>query len=140
MARTSRLENADYAKTVAEAYNNGMSHNDMADEFGVTPHTIGSWVRDPRVQAHAARFAQERINRITRKIDSEIEERLDEVKDMDIEVMLKVRKEFLDRAMKVDIGKAGQTPETINEVVGTLEENPDLARELKEMLANRRKG
>lgn len=138
MARTSKLDNADFAKTVAEAYTAGMSRTDMAEEFGVNVATISVWNRDPRVQAHAARFAQERVNRITRRIDSEIESRLQEAKIMDTEVLLKIRKEFLDRALKIDLNKA-DTPETINEVIGTLEENPELARDLKEMLAARRK-
>lgn len=142
MARISRLANPEFAAAVGEAYAKGFSRQEMADEFGAHKDTITDWCQDPRVQKYAARFAQERVNRITRKLDSELDARLDEIRDEDkfpVELILKMRKEMLDRSLKIDLGKAGEQPETINEMVQNLEENPDLARQLVEW-ANGAKG
>lgn len=132
MSRVSKLAIPEFAKAVAEAYINGMSRVEMADLFEVHKDTITDWTSDPRVQAHAAKFALERVNRITRRIDTEIENRLQDTDDMDTEVLLKIRKEFLDRSLKVDLSKGADNPETINEAVNALEENPDLAKQLQD--------
>lgn len=133
MARVSKLANPGFAKAVAEAYINGMSRSEMADMFDAHVDTITLWTQDPRVQAHAARMAQERVTRITRKIDTEIEGRLQDAHDMETELLLKVRKEFLDRALKIDLGNPKENPDTINETIAALEENPELAAAFKEL-------
>jgi transposase len=135
MARTSRLANVEFAKQVADAYMAGMNRQEMADEFGAHVDTISDWIRDPRVQAHARITASERIARITRKLDREMERRLDEVEDMDPELLLKIRKEYMDRPVKIDMNTSGQvdSPENIGEIVGALEDNPELAEVLKRL-------
>lgn len=141
MARISRLANPEFARAVAEAYAAGASRQEMADEFGAHVDTITDWTRDPRVQGHAAKFAQERANRITRRLDSEIERRIENVDDEDkfpMELLLKVRKELLDRALKIELGGGANQPETINEIVGNLEEDPELARQLQEWASGKR--
>src|SRR4051812_4726806 len=103
MGRISKLANPEFSKAVAEAYINGCSREEMGEMFGVHKDTITDWTRDPRVQGHAARFAQERVNRITRRIDSEIEGRLLDAEEMETEVLLKIRKEFLSNSLKIDL-------------------------------------
>lgn len=132
MARTSKLANPDFAKAVAEAYIDGMSRGEMAEIFGAHKDTITDWTRDPRVQAHAARMAQERVLRITRKIDAEIENRLDNIGDMDEELLIKLRKEFLDRSLKVDLNNAKDDAGTMADALDALEDNPELAQQLKD--------
>lgn len=135
MAR-SKIASAEFAKVVAEAYVAGVSYTEMAEIFDVTKATIGHWCHDPRVQAHAARFAQERVLRITRKIDQEIEGRVGHASEMETELLLKIRKEFLERALKVDLTNTGdQNADTINEAVSALEDNPELAKQLKELVS-----
>lgn len=134
MARTSKLTNPEIAKAVAEAYIEGISRDEMGEMFGVHKDTITAWCRDPRVQAPAARMAQDRVTRITRRIDSEIEGRLAHVGKMDLDQLLKVRKEYLDRALKIDLGAATNHAETVNDAIQAMEENPDLAAELTELL------
>lgn len=138
MARVSRLANPEFAKAVGEAYADGCSRTEMSEMFGAHVDTITDWCRDPRVQAHAARFAQERVNQITRITDREILTRLNDADDMDTELILKIRKEFLERALKLELGKAGQQAETINEVVQNLEDDPELARQLQEWAAGKK--
>jgi hypothetical protein len=133
--RISRLANPGFAKAVGEAYADGTSRAEMAEAFGAHVDTITDWCRDPRVQAHAARFAQERVNAITKITDREILNRLKDADDEDkmpTELLLKIRKEFLDRMLKIDLGAGADQPETINEVIGNLEDNPELARQLQE--------
>lgn len=141
MARISRLANPDFAKAVGEAYADGCSRQEMAEMFGAHADTMTDWVRDPRVQAHAARFAQERVNQITRITDRELLSRLKDADDetkMPTELLLKVRKEFLDRSLKIDLGKAGEQPETINEIISNLEDDPELARQLQEWASGKK--
>lgn len=131
MARISKLANPEFAKAVAEAYINGMSRAEMAEIFGAHKDTITDWTRDPRVQAHAAHLAQERVLRITRKIDSEIEHRVEDADDMDTELLLKIRKEFLDRSLKIDLNNAKDDAGTMSDMIDALEANPELASQLK---------
>lgn len=138
MARISKLANPEFAKAVGEAYVNGLSREEMADEFSVHRDTISIWTRDPRVQAHVSRLAQERVNRITRRIDKEIEGRLLDAEDMDTEVLLKIRKEFLGNIIKAPDGKATQTAETVQETIKAVEESPDLAAQLQELLTGKK--
>lgn len=134
MARTSKISDPNVAKAVAIAYIEGMSRQEMADEFGVKDlDTITAWCRDPRVKAHAAKFAQERVLRITRKVDSEMERRMQDLKDMDVEQILKIRKEYLDRALKVDVG-GGITSDTTNDTIEAIENDPELLKGLMEIL------
>lgn len=132
--RPGRLDNPEFAKAVAAAYVDGMTRKAMAEEFECHVDTITSWTRDPRVQAHTTRLAQERVNRITRRVDSEIERRLQDTKDIDTEVLLKIRKEFIDRSL-TNVGKGNDkdNSETINEAVSILESNPELAKQFKEL-------
>ncbi len=133
MANQGRLSNPEFAKAVAEMYINGASRAEMADEFGVHRDTISIWTGDPRVQAHASRFAQERMLRITRKIDTEIESRLRDVDEMEPELLLKIRKEFLERGAKQAVSSLGQDTNVINDAISAMEENPDLAEALKKL-------
>lgn len=112
---------------VAEAYMNGLSRPEMAAEFDCHVDTITDWVKDPRVQVHASKAAQERIHRIGRKIDAIIEGRLQEAKDLDTDTLLKIRKEYLDRPLKIMLGEADKNADTINDSMAFLENNPDLA-------------
>lgn len=137
MGKVSRLDNPEFAKSVAEAYIKGMARPEMAELFEVHKDTITVWTQDPRVQAHAGRLALERVNRITRKIDGEMEARMAHVSDWEIDELLKVRKEYLDRALKIDLG-AGHTADTTNELLEAMDESPEFAKRLLE-LANSRK-
>ena len=131
MARVSKLANPEFAKAVAEAYMNGSSRAEMAEMFGAHKDTITDWTRDPRVQAHAATLAQERVNRITRRVDAEIETRLMDAEEIDTELLLKIRKEFMERGGKIDLGSGKNDAGTMSDMIDVLEANPDLAAQLK---------
>ena len=134
MPKQSRIADPEFAQAVAEAYINGLSRTEMSDMFGVCKDTITAWTKDIRVQTHAAKMAQERVTRVTRRIDATIEGRLQEVAEMDTELLLKIRREFLDRALKIDLGAGKDNPDTIKEATDLIESNPDFAAGLAALL------
>lgn len=128
------LNDPEFAKLVAELYVAGASREEMADAFKVTKRTISTWSRDPRVQAHARTMSVERVQRITRKIDGEIEARLATVEDWDTELILKVRKEYLERALKVAAGENIDSGKITDELAEAMDENPDFAEQLRKLI------
>lgn len=141
--RPSRLSTPGLAAAVAEAWVAGLTRKDIGEKFNCTVDTVSRWFKDPRVQAHAARIAQDRIIRIVRQTDTEIEVRLAQAEDMPTETLLKVRREYIERQLKVQDASSGGTPAdagTINEAIGMMEDNPEMVDEIKKMLEARTDG
>lgn len=132
--RKSRLSDPNFAKAVAEAYVGGLSRDEMAEELSCHKDSIATWINDPRVQAHAGRMALERITRITRRIDSEMEGRLAHVGKWRLEDLLKVRKEYLERVMKIGVNLDGATADTTNELAEAMDQSPELAEALRALV------
>lgn len=132
----SKISSPEYAKAVAEAYINGVSTAEMADIFGVTKDTVRNWSRDPRVLAHGGKLAQERVLRITRLIDKEFESRLEDMGSLESETLLRIRKEYLERTVRFE-NIAADTTGTVGETVKALEENPELAKALTDLMAGK---
>jgi transposase len=130
--RNSRLNDAEFCQLVAEAYTSGMSSEAMAEELDCHRDTVYQWIKDPRVQIYITRLTRERVNRITRKVDSEIEGRLSHVSNMKIDELLKIRKEYLERTMKTQ-GEVDSAA-TTNEVAEAMDQNPDLAEALRALV------
>lgn len=130
--RKSRLEEAEYCELLAEHYVSGQMLQDMADDLEVSVRSIRTWVRDPRVQVFIAKLTRDRTNRITRKVDTEIENRLKEVKGMKTEDLLKIRKEFMSR--HAEDSKSADTGQTVNELSEAMDSNPDLAEALRKLV------
>lgn len=134
MARQNRLDDVEFAKLVAELWVRGVGRDEMAAELDCHKDTISGWVRDPRVRAHVRTQARERVDRISRKIDGEMERRLAFIEDWDTEVVLKVRKEYLDRPLKLaEDGGASEAGAT-NELAEAMDSNPELASDLLKLL------
>lgn len=132
--RKSQLNDPDFARQIAELYVRGVSREEMAEELGCHRDTISVWVKDPRVAAHARKIAVDRATRISRRIDSEMEGRLAYISTWEIDTILKVRKEYLDRPLKVAAGEDVDTAKATNELAEALDQNPDLAKQLAELL------
>ena len=134
MARPNPLADPDFAKLVAEAFAAGMSRADMCEEFGVRdPDTITRWRRDPRVKSRALKIIEDRVLQVTRKVDGRIANILDTVEDLTVAELIMIRKEFLGGALRQQTEKADE--ETVNEAQAWLEDNPEKAAELEELLA-----
>jgi DNA-directed RNA polymerase specialized sigma24 family protein len=126
--RPNRLADPEFAKAVAELYAAGLSHSDMAEELNCAKETVPRWIRDPRVQAHSNRLIQERVGRITRRIDSAIEGRLAYIDKFDLDDLLKVRKEFI---RSLPQGVAADTVGATTELAEAMDQNPELAKALQ---------
>jgi hypothetical protein len=137
--RINRLDDAEFAKTVAELYVAGTSSTEMAAELACHKDTIRLWVKDPRVRAHIRMQAKERVDRISRRIDGEIEARLAHVGDWEIDQLLKVRKEYLDRPLKLMQDGGTDEATASNEIAEAMDENPDFAAELLKVLESKGK-
>lgn len=127
------LDQPGSAEAVAFAWIDGKTRQEMCEQFDVTPHTITRWTQDPRVKAKATQFARDRILRVVRKTDNAIEERLRNVSEMTVKDILDVRKEFIHGPGFQEEGES-TTPETVNEITEAIENNPDFAKQLQELL------
>jgi transposase len=132
MARTSKLANPEFAREVAEAYVLGMTRNEMAARFDVHPDTITVWKRDIRVKSVAKSLHEERIMEMTRKVDAEMQARLNsqKIKEMDDETLIKFRKELLGDKKTIELSGAIDTGSAKNALWNSLDDDPALAAKL----------
>ena len=107
MPPASQLEDPVIREAFADAYAGGMTKADMMQTFGISRPTVNKWLQDPRVQQHASKAIQDRVERMLRIIDSELEQRLSSrhLKNMDTDTLLRIRKEVMDKAVKVDVNQ-----------------------------------
>jgi hypothetical protein len=133
MARPNPLADPEFAKLVAAAFAAGESRQSMCEMFGVKdPDTITRWRRDPRVKGHALKIIEDRILQVTRKVDGVIASRLEDADNMTITELLAIRKEFLGGALRAQTERADE--ETVAEAQSWLENNPEAADQLTELL------
>jgi uncharacterized protein YjcR len=132
--RPSRLADAEFALRVATLFVEGMEHKAMAEQLECNPDTITDWVRDPRVLIHVKRLSNERTATVTRQIDAELLSRItdpQQIKKMDVDLLLKVRKEL--------VGRGGEAPDAnegdMESGIWTLfDENPELAEAFQKVM------
>lgn len=133
----SKINDPEFAKSVAELEAAGVSRSEMAETFDCTKRTIGTWVKDPRVQLHTRRISLERVTKIVRKVDGEIEARLAHIEDWETDMILKVRKEYLDRPLKAAAGEDIDASKVVNELSEAMDQSPDFAQQLRDLMDNR---
>ena len=131
--KQSYMSDIDNAKLVASMFVGGMTAKQMAYELDVSEWTIGQWRRDPRVKAHAHKLIEDRIIQISRRVDSQIERRLENADKLSIRELLEIRKEFLGGALRRQTEDIDEG--TVNEAVAAIEKNPDLVEQLAAVLA-----
>lgn len=134
--RKSRLEDDTLSKNIAELYVRGVPMAEISDELNIPVDTLRIYIKDPRVQAHARQIAVERVQRISRKIDGEIEARMAHIENWSLDEILKVRKEYLDRPLKVGAGEDLDLSKIENELSEAMDQKPDLAEALKQLVAS----
>lgn len=128
MGRPTPLSDPEYAKAIAAAFVAGLTHKQIAEQFGIHPDTVTNYRRDPRVKAHAMKMIEDRVLTVTRRIDSIIEGRLQHSENMSIKDLVMLRKEYLGGALRQQTENADEA--TISEVMTALDKNPDLADQL----------
>lgn len=132
MARPTPLSNPEFAKSVAAAFVSGLTHKDIAAQFGIHPDTVTSWRRDPRVKAHAMKMIEDRVIAVTRRIDAIIEGRLQHADNLSMKDLVMLRKEMLGGTLRAQTENADDA--TISEVMTALDKNPDLADQLQALV------
>ena len=76
--------------------------NAQDPSLNVHKDTITDYRRYPDVAVMIKTLSEERIARLTRKIDSKLEARLDADAEIDTETLLKIRKELLGGRLKIE--------------------------------------
>lgn len=135
--RPGGLNDPEIVKLAAAMYVEGVSREDMAKQLGISKWTVSQWRKDPRVRAQVTKLVEDRVMRIVGKTDHIIEGRLQNAQEMDTELLLRIRKEFLGGAFRAlhEGGKADE--DTIYEALGEVEADPDLVAGLHALLSRR---
>lgn len=138
--RPTPLNDPEWVDRFAYAVCEGLTTKQLMETFEVSDRTVRTYKNDPRVKNAATKHVNDRIMRITAKTDAKLDAILggDDFKELPLEeqiaLLLKVRKEYLGGAMRMTVegGKieAGQ----INDAMDELEDNPEFAAELRELL------
>jgi hypothetical protein len=130
MARPSLLDNEpELIDKIAEAYVDGKTNAEIAAliERGVHPKTITTYRRDPRVKKVIRALTEERWSRITRKIDSVLEERLRKAQNLDTETLLKIRKEILPERIQITDDRTNDRQSILDELMDATDSDPEAA-------------
>jgi len=131
MARPHALADPDYVKEVAEAFANGCTREEMSETFSVTKATITRWRKDPRVKRQVHTILGERVQRVSSKVDSVIEARLQNAENLTIKELLDIRREFVGDNLRNKLDEADG--DTINAAMEAVED-PDFVAKLAGMM------
>lgn len=131
-----KLKDPEFAKKVAEAFVAGLSRPEMSEIFGVSTWTITQWRRDARVKVHALKLIEDRVLQVTRRVDAVVSRRLEDADKMTTKELLEIRKEYLGGALRQQTEKADA--ETIDEAMTWLDDNPEDAAALQDILDGKR--
>ncbi len=105
----------------------------MCEMFGVKDQdTITRWRRDARVKAYAMKLIEDRVLQVTRKVDGAIAQRLENAGELTVMELITIRREFLGGALRAQTEKADEN--TVNEAYAWLEQNPEAADALEDLL------
>lgn len=128
----SLLNNAASLREIAQDFADGKTRKEMMETHGVSdPATVTRWRRDPRVKAIVEKLLHDRIVRISSRVDSVIEGRLSQAAEMSTKDLLDIRKEYGGSALT---RKDPADNDTVNEAIDALEEDPNLAEKLLELI------
>jgi len=90
-------------KRLAHLLATGQGRAEIGAAFDVHVDTISKWTQRPDVQALVTQENQQRINRIVAKVDAELEARLKEVKKLEVEDIIKIRREMLPQRVEMNL-------------------------------------
>lgn len=139
----SPLEDAELRGSLAEAYVAGASVTELAETFGCTRATVRKWLKDPRIQGAITQGMTERVNRLTRKIDTELENRIagPHLKHMPLDELLKIRREVMGpQTQKVQVDQrttAVSIEATTMDLWGALDGDPEAMKALSRVIGDK---
>lgn len=114
---------------VAEVYAAGMTRKAMSEHLNCTDKTLKRWLADPEVSVKVEALLRERIIRIRRRVDGELEARIGNkrrLSQMPEETLLKIRKELAaDLPVRTDASSAERAVEKLWLIAA---DNPEAAK------------
>ena len=131
------LNDPERVKLAAAMFMEGATRKEMAAELGVSEWTITQWRKDPRVRSQVTKLVEDRVMRIVGRTDHIIEGRLQNAEDMETDLLLRIRKEFLGGAFRALHEGSAADEATIYEAMGEVEADPDLLQGLRDLLRRR---
>lgn len=102
-------------RQLAELVSRGTKRAEIAEAFDRHPDTISNWIHRPDVQALISQMNRERVNRIVSRVDAELEQRLERIGTMELEDVLKLRKEMVPH--RVEVTERTEESEVIEELM-----------------------
>lgn len=144
--RPSKLNDPEFVEAFAQAVAEGIKNDDLSEMFDVSVRTVKNYKRDQRVKVASIKHVEDRILRITRRTDSKIDALVEtaDFKALPIEdqigLLLKIRKEYLGGAFRLQAEGGKVEAETINDTLNALEDDPEFAREVAELAERLKKG
>lgn len=138
--RPSPLNDPEWVELFARALAEGLTNDQISDEFDISTTSVKKYKRDPRVKAAALKSVEDRILRVTRRTDTKIDllvsgpkfDALD-VQDQ-IMLLLKVRKEYLGGVLRLQAESGKVDSGTVNEAMDAMESDPAWAAEMRKLL------
>lgn len=136
---TNTLDRVDgLRERIAELWVEGLTNNAIAEtvhsEFAEiedvpVKNTIINWRKDEVVENKIHALMRERIGRVVRKTDAAIAKKLEDVDDLTVDEVLKIRKEFVPErdALTDEKQDASQIDE---DLFGLMEDDPEFAEKL----------
>jgi hypothetical protein len=129
------LADPERLRLAAELFAAGATREEMSEALGISVWTVTQWRKDARVKAAVSRIAEDRVLRITSKIDSAIMGRLSHIEKLDIDTLLKIRKEFLGGVFRTLHEGGAVDDQMITDTAKGLEDMPEEDRaKLRELL------
>lgn len=131
MARPSLLDNEPaLAQTIADAYMDGMTNQEIADLLGRGVHkdTITDYKRDPRVRNRIKAISDEREGQISRTIDKALLERAKHPEKLDTKTLLEIKKTL--NPKRIEITDGSKQSDLVEELWRAADGDPVLAEKL----------
>lgn len=134
--RPTKLSDPAFIDVFARAIAEGLTNAEMSDQFDISETTVKNYKRDQRVKVAALKYVEDRILRITRRTDAKIDSIVESpaftelaIEDR-VTLLLKIRKEYLGGAFRLQAEGGKVEAETINEALNALEDDPEFAAEV----------
>ncbi len=107
--RPPRTANPIFAAEFAESLAQGLTNAQLMAEHNIGDvDTVRNYKKDPRVTSILTKLINQRVQEITRRVDSEVAKRLESPGEMTTDELLRVRKEYLGGALRQEAEKTDE--------------------------------
>lgn len=138
--RPTPLNDPEFVDKYALALAEGLTNDQLAETFNIGLTSVKTYKRDARVKSALGKYIEDRILRISRKVDATVEAHLEMIrsdatlttKDK-VELLLKIRREFLGGAFRMQAEGGKLDAQQVNAAMDQLESDPSFAAELRDL-------